>query len=279
MAVFPPGRGSQRRPSMRGNLLQDVVRGVERNRAWPSKRLSNQTPEQKKQTEWFRQANWAFKYMAPDIQEIFRKATHLTSLYPRDLFSIMASGGLAFIAKENGKKYFPMATKLAVSESLDAISQVPGYTLIRGPQFWQAAPVAPGPASLTSRIGLTADTPVLTGARYMPFNTASINDLGAWSPAQPGRLIVPAGVKRVETGATIRAEGGNASNVAIQIRKNGIVIASQQVASGFTDCANQVSTGPINVVPGDIIQLYYYFGSPSSKTIRANETAMWMKWG
>src|SRR3546814_16898309 len=89
---------------MRGNLLQDVVRGVERNRAWPSPRLSNRTRAQIDQSEWFRTVNWAFKFMAPDMQAAFIRATHRTSLYPRDLFSIMLSGGLAWIVGADGKR-------------------------------------------------------------------------------------------------------------------------------------------------------------------------------
>src|SRR3546814_15330390 len=80
--------------------------------------------------------------MAPDMQAAFIRATHRTSLYPRDLFSIMLSGGLAWIVGADGKRYYPMATKQAVSESLDVISQVPSYTLIRGPTFRQAGPTA-----------------------------------------------------------------------------------------------------------------------------------------
>lgn len=140
MAILPPKRGSQRRPSMRGNLLQDTTRGVERNRAWPEPRGSRQTRAQREQTDWFRQANWAFKLQDPKTIQMFTEAAAGTSLYPRDIFSIMAAGGLFSLAVENGKVMYPMQSVLAVSESLDVIGQSEGSILYRGADRWYVKP-------------------------------------------------------------------------------------------------------------------------------------------
>lgn len=142
MAILPPKRGGQRRPSMRGNLLQDVVRGTERSRAWPEKRGSRQTPGQREQVDWFRQANWAFKLQDPKTIAMFIHAAQGTSLYPRDVFSIMAAGGLFAVNLPGGKAAYPMASVLAVSESLDVLSQQQGFILIRGVDRWEGRPYA-----------------------------------------------------------------------------------------------------------------------------------------
>lgn len=128
--------------------MQDVVRGVERARAWPRPKGSNQTPAQLEQQEWFRQANWAFKYADMRIQAACRRATHRTSLYPRDLFTMMAKGKVMTLLDENNFRIWPLAYVLDVSESLDAISQIPGTILIREADRWRGIPLPVNPPAL-----------------------------------------------------------------------------------------------------------------------------------
>lgn len=140
MPALPPKKRSNRRVKFRDVAQFDVVRGVERSRKWPDPKLSNQTPAQLEQQDWFRQANWAFKYMDGNIQAVIRKAVHLTALYPRDLFTIMAANRLFALKNPEGRILYPMPARQDVSASLDTLGQSEGYILVRGPQFWEAVP-------------------------------------------------------------------------------------------------------------------------------------------
>ena len=267
MAVLPPTKGSRRRPSFRGNLLQDTTRGVERSRAWPGPRGVLQTPNQKAQNDWFRQVNWAFKFMAPALQDAFTRATQRTALYPRDLLSIIAANGLVRRVSEDGKVQVPMPYMQAVSESLDTISQVPGTTLVRGPNFWTAQPAnAPG-GVLVSRLQRTSAYAVGASIAPIPWQVATFDEIGMWDPLQPTLLTVPPNVGRLELIAAYQASGGSVTNCAIYIEHNGVRIATTHMAQGFAASAPQCSTGPIAVAPGDEFRVVHNIANISGKNI------------
>lgn len=279
MAVLPPGKGSQRRPSFRGNILQDTTRGVERTRIWPEPKGSRQTKAQLDQQEWFRQVNWAFKYMAPAAQAAFTNATKDTALYPRDLLSMIASGNFVALKLEDGRIAYPMPYMQAVSESLDTISQQIGYTLVRGPQFWTATPLNAPQGVLVSRATLLAQQAVASGNILINWGAATTDEMGMWSPANPSRLTVPANIGRLEVGGSYDISGGAVSNCSIQIWKNGVNIAEQTLASGYTAQRMNIFTGPIDVAPGDYFQLGYTIATPASKTLFTSRTSLWAKFG
>lgn len=120
--------------------MLDVSNGVERVRAWPAPRGKGGTAQQKAQREWFRQASWAIKYMAPEMQRQVMEARQGLPLLPRDMLMMMLSGRLASVIGPTGRIIFPVAALKDVSESLDAINQLEGYILVRGKDFWQAMP-------------------------------------------------------------------------------------------------------------------------------------------
>ncbi len=279
MAVLPPKRGSQRRPALRGNILQDTTRGVERTRKWPDKRGSRQTRGQLDQQEWFRQANWAFKLMDPKSQAILRHAAEGTSLYPRDVFSIMASGGFFALVMEDGKVAYPMATIQAVSESLDSITQTIGYTLVRGPQFWHGAPPAPGGGPLATRLVMDAPKALPPSGSVIQWDRSAFNELEAWDPIAKDRLTVPASVLRVTVGASIRFDGGAAGNVSMDILRNGALVCAQSGASGYVAYNGSIVTGPLDVAAGDYFQLRISRSNTAAKVVDIAGTAFYMTFG
>src|SRR3546814_17471782 len=154
----------------------------------------------------------------------------------------------------DGKRYYPKAKKQAGRESLYVISQVPGYTRIRGPQFWQAGPIAPGPQALSTRLRMNTSKAVLAGNQPIPFDAATFDEIGAWSASLPNQLTVPEGVTRLLIGGNVRTAGGSSTNVAIQIRINGAVIASQQNASGYQTIRPRAQTGTTDVTAAGVKQ-------------------------
>lgn len=277
MAVLPPTKGSRRRPSYRGNLLQDTTRGVERSRKWPEKKGSRQTKGQLDQQEWFRQVNWAFKFMAPQIQFSFRKATQGTSLYPRDLLSIIAANGLFTQVLPDNRIAYTMPFLQAVSESLDAITQVPGSSLIRGPNFWTGT-MNPIPDNrLVTRVKRTSNLSPITGDLTITWQASVWDEIGMWNIATPTKLIVPANVSRMELGAAIYVTGGSGVNANLQIRKNGVAIALVGAASGWTAAMLNLSTGPIPVAENDQFELVLGMSASAGRSIQAAQTGFWAK--
>lgn len=265
MAILPPRKGSKRGPSLTENVVMDVTRGVPRARIWPRPRKSQQTPEQKDQNEWFRQANWAFKYAAPEYQVFLRNATHRTSLYPRDLFTIAASNGLFALTQTDGKVIYPVPYIQAVSQSLDALSQEPGSILVRGPQWWEAKPL---PQVLTEGaemniIGPLTGTPASTDT-IISWSTPTISPIGWWDPANPSRLTVSEeGWYRSVFG--LAKVAGNITYQAIAIFKNGTQVSrtSQRPASATANSWHNV-TADMYLNPNDYIQFVVYMNATGS---------------
>lgn len=146
MAVIPPkGRTVDRRPSLRGKVMQDVVMGVERNRAWPPKRAKNLPEVTKDQNDWFRQAQWATKYWAPNPYMEAMRAVKGTPLLPRDIMTMIMAGRLGALVMRDGKVKWPMAALQDISQSLDVVTQEPGYTVQRGTDgLWRGFNLADG---------------------------------------------------------------------------------------------------------------------------------------
>lgn len=141
------GKRERRRPSLKGGVMLDVVGGQERARAWPKKRPGKKHPHTAEQNEWFRQAQWATKYMAPEMYWQAQQAVQGTPLLPRDILTMMMAGRLAAFVSPTGRVIWSKAVQNDVSRALDVISDVPGAMLVRGPDGWQAIlPGAPGQA-------------------------------------------------------------------------------------------------------------------------------------
>lgn len=256
MAVFPPkDKLVTRRPSLKGLLMQDVSNGAERSRAWPRKRGKNLPPAQKERMEWFRQAQWATKYIEPAVMVTFANATKGTPLLPRDLATMMFAGRFTTLILEDGRKVFSLQQMQDVSFSLDAISQTEGDQLVRGPIYWQAIPRIVGNRAGTqlTRVGnllwTTGSTPLV-----VPWTAEVIDQLSAWNPAAPTDIVcTQAGWYNVVFEGQKAATAQLGAQYAITV--NGVEVARvvASVWSNTLTCRAQV-VALLNLNVGDVIR-------------------------
>lgn len=193
MSILPPsGKTPQRRLSLKGVLMEDVSQGQERTRAWPRSRGKSLHPKTKEQMEWFRQAQWATKYMDPKQMVIFNEMTKGTPLLPRDIATMMMAGRLFSFEMADGRSINAMQTQNDVSQSLDAISQEIGTTLIRKPEGWRGVPPLPANragvvlqrAAAFSTVSNAAPIPVV-------WTTEVLDQASYWNPADPTNITIP----------------------------------------------------------------------------------------
>lgn len=142
-ALPPPGKTLNRRPALRGVVMQDVSQGAERTRAWPKKRKHKLPARTKDQNEWFRQAQWATKFWDPNLYIQAGQAVKGTPLLPRDIMTMIMANRFVALTGPDGRTYWPMTSIQDVSASLDVFSPSLGWTLRRGERFWEAVPYAP----------------------------------------------------------------------------------------------------------------------------------------
>lgn len=244
MAAFPPkDKLVTRRPSLKGLVMMDVSNGAERTRAWPRKRGKNLPPAQKERMEWFRQAQWATKYMEPAVMVTFANATKGTPLLPRDLATMMFAGRFTTLILEGGRKVFSVQQMQDVSFSLDAIGQTVGTQLIRGPVYWEAVPQITGNrvGAIVTRAAATASfASNITG--IIPFTAESVDQGFFWDIAQPTRIVIPALGWYNMLFRTIRTSGGNTTSM-MSIFKNGVSVYSTRLPNPNS------SSSPHTVLP------------------------------
>jgi len=132
----------QKAPSLKGLLYVSTWRGVAYMASWPKKRTRPLPEIVQKQNEWFRQANVLTKYIAPQLQITAREAVVGTPLYPRDVQVALMAGTLFSIHLDDGTILYSMATRNAVSESLDVLSKTQGGILYRNEDQWDVLPAA-----------------------------------------------------------------------------------------------------------------------------------------
>ncbi len=120
----------------------DVVRGVLRVRKWPRKRGKPKSEAQRFWISWFQQANLLAKYADGYSQARAIELTRKTGMYPRDIILKAIRGRLYTWVDETGWRWFPMAARLDISESLDVLAQTVGSLLVRAGTYWQD--VGPG---------------------------------------------------------------------------------------------------------------------------------------
>lgn len=141
--VRPGAQLPGRVKSLRGAVYYRVWRGVAIACKWPSPRGKPKTPEHRQQVAWFTQAQKLANRVDAKTQMTIRQAVHRTPLMPRDAATSLMAGRM--FALRGGENLFIRSRRAMseVSRSLDVISNIPGQTLIRGPDFWQGqAPVA-----------------------------------------------------------------------------------------------------------------------------------------
>lgn len=195
MAVLPPkGRTVDRRPSLRGTVMQDVSHGVERNRAWPQKRKKNLPEVTKDQNDLFRQYQWATKYWDPKLYKVAMEAVRGTPLLPRDIMTMIMANRLACITKTDGTRIYPMTAVRDVSESLDVITQTPGQSIRRGQEVWEPYTPSPGGGggsfSLIQAINITTPVPNLVFTALDPYSELLLLMAGVTASGSTQRRVV-----------------------------------------------------------------------------------------
>lgn len=166
----PPGR----RPTFRGGIMQDFVRGVPRVRAWPRKRGKGGTLAQRQNRDKFMNAQRATKYFSPAMYLWFMKQVAGSPLLPRDVMTMMLYNRLYVFDLDDGRELWPMPAIYDVSEALDAIAAVPGQTIVRGPDHWEPV-AAPGPSLATK--WTTIHDEVISSAKA----SIAVTNLGSWN--------------------------------------------------------------------------------------------------
>lgn len=127
---------ARKAPSLRGMLVVSTWRGIPYISAWPKKRPRPLPAKTIEQNEWFRQANRLTKYIAPELQITARNAVAGTPLYPRDIQIQLMAGTLFSIQFPGEGTMYSMATRRAVSDSIDVLGSTENGVLFRGPDFW-----------------------------------------------------------------------------------------------------------------------------------------------
>jgi hypothetical protein len=179
-----------------------------------------------------------------------------------------------------------MTARKDVSALLDILSNVPGSLFFRNEDYWE--PIAPGSVGDILRFNGTDDLPTWgppsgtlnlgatlirrtsdgstsgTWPKIANYNTAVYDQLGAWNPATPDRLLVPGGVSFVRISAAWSvtfsgtARGFNASilnDADTSAFPGGGFTNDRLGATGFTSNAGQFSTAWLPAADSD----YYRF--------------------
>lgn len=115
---------------------------------------------------------------------------------------------------------------------------------------------------------------------YFPAWDATEYDTdGFWSAANPSRLTIPAGIKKVRLSALLHPEGtgftADNERLVWDIYKNGAVFrGSGQSGSrmGYYNVGITIQTAVINVVPGDYFEVRFNSGTAATKTYSAQRS-------
>jgi hypothetical protein len=149
-----PKSNPKRRPSLRGAVMLDITHGEPRARAWPRPRGKGGTEEQKQQREWFRQASWAIKYMAPEMVKDVMVARQGKPLLPRDMLMMMLSGRLATLTLPSGTVWWwqPPNPSDWTFSSFDATQLAVAYDPLKGCAVDAGPPAAGGRARIAATL-------------------------------------------------------------------------------------------------------------------------------
>jgi len=175
----------QKAPSLKGVAYVSTWRGIAYLASWPKKRTRPLPTIVQEQNELFRQRNVLTKYIAPNLQITAREATKGTPLYPRDIQVALMAGTLFSIHLDDGPVLYSMATRNAVSESLDVISKTQGGILFRNADQWDLL-----------EPGVPDQTLVTRGPGLNPFWGAGGGGGGLWS--ELGRTSVAVNVLDIQ---------------------------------------------------------------------------------
>lgn len=185
----------RRGPSIRGRFYIYATRHGLIAVSWPKKRGAPRTPDQAATMQLFIDAQKAIKLMNGETVINAHEAVVNSQFFARDLLVKMLYGRGPPIFFADGRRWYPLATRLNVSELLDNLGYVPGSMLFRGADTWIVVP--PGLAgqvltlsSPTAAAWATPATPPPVTGHQLEMNTFNANDTGAH--ATKGNFFIPA---------------------------------------------------------------------------------------
>ena len=222
--------------------------------AWPNKRPHVLPPHTATQSEWFKQANILCKYLAPELQVSAKQATKGTPLYPRDVLIACMRGTLFYTTAKDGTKTFSMATRRAVSDSLDVLSQLTGSLIYRGAEFWEAVgiPNAAGDVLTADVNKLPVWLPPAGGSGGNLVKIAQVDAPTSGAISFSGLDLTPYSKVFAElTGITMVTDGAYVwcqLEISSSLVTSGYAACSQhQSTSGATNSYNSTSVGQVSM--------------------------------
>lgn len=242
-------------------------------KAWPRKRGKPTAPKQAARVAWFKSAVQGIKRMEPSQFATAIETTHGSLYMPRDALMTAMAGNLITCEYPSHGTMYPRRYLVKIQNTLDAISQVEGTVLYRGPIKWDALtpgtkghvlqtngngkipswekPVG-GTDIKTARINRTTNLTHEDG--LVPFQVAEYQDLAFWDASDPASIVAPAdGKMRVVFGIATGGKASSGDNA--DIRLNGAYISRGSVYGYGTT----VDSGWKSVSAGDIFDLVTFF--------------------
>lgn len=123
-------------PSLKGRLYSYTREGVEITAAWPKKRPQKLTVHQEQAIRLFKETCVAMKNCAWQFIYYAREDSKGTPMLPRDALMAAIGGGGPIIVFPDGRKLYPMAASVNLSEMLDLITPVNGSIMVRWADYW-----------------------------------------------------------------------------------------------------------------------------------------------
>jgi hypothetical protein len=237
-------KGSQalkRQPSLKGLVMQDLVRGQTRVRAWPVNRGKPKTKAEADAQDEFRLAQKMASYFAPGCLAYIHKATAKSPLLVRDVVTMQLYNRWMAFQLEDGRTLYPMPAINDVSESLDVLGSAEGMFLLRTPEGWRGVPYVPvePKQTVTARVAINTGFNVPSGTipallpdevRSDPDGWWQGNTIRGFKPTQPG-------IYYLESSLTRTGEGGFQTGVT-NITTNTALVSGSQSTTNIVSVAS-----------------------------------------
>jgi len=285
----------RRLASYTGKMMVDVFRGQLRIRKWPAKRGPPKSAKQAFWVDWFRQANFLAKYADPILQVRAMEMAKNSGLYPRDLHLAAMRGRLFTWVGSDGWRWYSMAARGDISESLDVLGQTIGNVLVRATDFWKPAvgdvsgdvltAQGPGVAPLFAPVVATAgfiggcllhrtsafslpDNALTT----IPFNGETFDTNNFHDNAvNPGRITMPAGVSYCQLSADIEIASNQTGFRRVLFNQNGGAVpgrATLRIPAHVHNTQDlSIVSGVVPAAPGDFFEFKAFQNSGSARNV------------
>jgi len=227
--------GKQRYPAIRGRVIFDTWRGVQRVRAWPRARGPSTSGQVLRQNDWFKAANRMAMIVEPRQMATAIEVTKNTGLYPRDLLVRTMKNGIFDIVEADGTLITTRPRRL------DPVS-------FQGAICRPASPVS-------CPIGV---------ATYLTWELPQVDTLGFWNVANPTRLTVPEGVTEMEFHAGAVLNSSATTYMIAIIRINRLLTKAYTRVGNSARVSQTLSSGPCQVTEGDYCEVNVQIGSVGS---------------